>query len=327
MVSLILIIIIGYQINQTINYQVPDNLITYHFEVQLNESISSITNHLSEQGFIINENLLQWYLKTKPEITKNIQAGEYRIQVGDKPLDVLSKLEGGTYEETITFIEGWRREQYAKLLAQRKDINYALEFLDKTSTKEGYLFPDTYFIDDNTTVDQLIDKIEENFNQKVGELLVDQLSYLTKQEAMILASLIEREVIDPTEKRIVAGILIKRLTNGWNLDIDASVQYAIANYSLDGTTITNAITDQTFKWWPKIITEEELSINSSFNTRKNLGLPPAPICNPGLTSIQALTDPTMTDYWYYFTDQDGITHFSTSLEEHNYQISIFGLSE
>jgi UPF0755 protein len=130
------------------------------------------------------------------------------------------------------------------------------------------------------------------FDKKVKDVTYKQL---------IVASLLERETFADSEKPIVAGIIYKRLENDWPLQIDATLQYIKGN------------------WKPVYSIDKEL--NSPFNTYKNLGLPPSPIANPGLSSILASISPEASEYWYYIHDNDGKIHFGRTLEEHNANIA------
>lgn len=167
---------------------------------------------------------------------------------------------------------------------------------------EGYLFPDTYFVSQETTAEELVKMMRENFEKKVGQ---PNLSGITFAQVVNIASIVEREALLVEDKPIVAGILIKRFLNGWPLQADATVQYALGYQSDEGS------------WWKKHLTEEDLEIDSPYNTYKNPGLPPAPVCNPGLDSLEAAINPTETDYWYYVSDSEGRMRFARTNEEHN----------
>jgi UPF0755 protein len=147
-------------------------------------------------------------------------------------------------------------------------------------------------------------KMTETFTAKTQGLTV-QGSNLTFSQAVILASLLERETKTDTERPIVAGILINRLNLGMPLQVDASVQYAV------GTPAD---------WWP-IITLNDLKVNSLYNTYKYAGLPPAPIANPGLSSFKAALNPAQTDYLYYISDTSGQIHYAKTLAEQNANIA------
>src|SRR5581483_2493272 len=115
------------------------------------------------------------------------------------------------------------------------------------------------------------------------------------------ASIIERETKSEEERPIVAGILLKRINAGWPLQADATIQYALGN------------------WDP--VNADDLKIQSPYNTYLNTGLPPTPICNPGLSSINAAKNPTQSNYWYYLHDKDGQIHYATTIDEQNANIA------
>jgi UPF0755 protein len=119
-----------------------------------------------------------------------------------------------------------------------------------------------------------------------------------------MASIIERETKTNEERPVVAGILWKRLENDWPLQVDATLQYAIANSET---------------WWP-ILTKEDLEINSSYNSYKFTVLPPTPIASPGLSSIKASANPQDSDYWFYIHDPEAQIHYAETIEEHNNNI-------
>ena len=125
----------------------------------------------------------------------------------------------------------------------------------------------------------------------------------------MVASLVEKEARFPEDKKKVAGILIKRMKNDWMMQIDATIQYALGYQRKEKT------------WWKKDLTVDDIEVDNTYNTYKYKGLPPAPICNPGLDSIQAVANAEVsTPYWYYINDKKGVMHFATTLEEHNANI-------
>ena len=144
---------------------------------------------------------------------------------------------------------------------------------------------------------EIIKKMWENFEEKTRGLTITP-------QAVIVASMLEKEVRKAEDMALVAGIIYKRLKLGMPLQIDATVQYAVG--SVDD-------------WWP-ILTREDLEINSPYNSYKNQGFPPTPIANPGLASINAAKKPEESDYWFYLHDSSGQIHYAATLEEHNENI-------
>ena len=132
---------------------------------------------------------------------------------------------------------------------------------------------------------------------------------MTEKEVLILASLVEKEARHDEDRQKVASIILKRLKNDIKLQIDATVQYALGYQSEEKT------------WWKKNLTQEDLDIDSPYNTYKNEGLPPGPIANPGLASIEAVINADAnTSYLYYISDKNGNMHYARTLEEHQANI-------
>ena len=213
----------------------------------------------------------------------------------------------------LTFPEGLRREDMAKVLEEKTSLS-GQEYLDatgpgtrgaeqagvsKATSLEGFLFPATYAIGTETTVPYLIDQQLAAFDAKFStvNLKFATSRNLTKFDVLIIASMVEREVVEASERPIVAGVIYNRLKRKMRLDIDATVQYAVG------------------AWRP--LTAADLASDSPYNTRKFPGLPPGPIANPGLASIQAAARPKQSDFLYYVARQDGTNrhYFAKTLDE------------
>ncbi len=288
-----------------------------NFAVEQGQSVEEIAKNLESGGLIRSAALFRLYTVLS-DLSSSLQAGEYQIPQNLNLKEVADLLRHGTFEERLTFIEGWRREEMANEISkiktparragrQNSNLN-AVDFLRESEGLEGYLFPDTYFVSKETTAEDLVKMMRENFENRIKEDEVD-LQGLTLDEVVNIASIVEREVRLAEDKPIVAGILIKRFLNGWALQADATIQYALG-YQNDKEG-----------WWKKNLILEDLEIDSPYNTYENPGLPPAPICNPGLESLETALNPTETDYWYYVSDSEGQTHFSVTNEEHNENVA------
>lgn len=198
--------------------------------------------------------------------------------------------------------EGLRREDIAALLDTETTMSgaaylkatapgprgRALAKTSKPTSLEGFLFPATYDITPDTTVTQLVDLQVQAYKDNTANInyAYARSKNLTKFDVLILASLIEREVALPKERRIVAGVLYNRLKARMRLDIDATTQYAIGE-------------------WKAELTAADLATKSPYNTRLYAGLPPGPICNPGLDAIAAAARPARHAYLYYVARNDG----------------------
>ena len=164
---------------------------------------------------------------------------------------------------------------------------------------EGYLFPDTYEFFIPSGISVVEKKFRENFERKIDNLSLGSASKKELADIITIASLVEKEVSGTEDRKIVAGIIKKRIANDIPLQIDASICYIKGNPCLP-------------------ITEEDKKIDSPYNTYRYLGLPPGPINNPGTDAIEASINPRQSAYWYYLSDQEtGKTIFSKTLDEHN----------
>jgi UPF0755 protein len=181
----------------------------------------------------------------------------------------------------------------------------------KWKREEGKYFPDTYLVPKQITLEAVRQLLRRTFDEKTAPLgLNNSASGLTAEEVIILASLVERETKTDADRALVAGVLSNRLKIGMKLDVDATVQYVIGFTKADG-------------WWKKNLTSEDLQIKSPYNTYLYAGLPPSPICNPGLAALKAVLDPTETDYFYYLSDKTGAMHYAVTFSEHKANIAKF----
>lgn len=280
------------------------------FLIKKGESLGEIAQNLEEEG-LVRSSLAFQFIAAKLGISRQIQAGDFRLNPGMSLEEIAQELTLGTLDKWITLIEGWRREQMAAEIAAElegeKSLFNQVEFLNLTKNLEGKLFPDTYLIPKEVDAQKVVNYLTANFDKKTKDLSVNQ-------QALILASIVEREAKFAEDRPIVAGILTNRLNLGMPLQTDATVQYAIA------TQHCSFGVNSCDKWWPKSLTKEDLRINSPYNTYLYTGLPPAPICNPGLASIKASLNPQKTDYWFYLSDEEGQTHYAKTFEEHKVNI-------
>ncbi|MGB9883397.1 MAG: endolytic transglycosylase MltG [Microgenomates group bacterium] len=277
------------------------------FVITPGQSLQKISDNLEKENLIRSK--LVFYLVVKQlGIEKNIQAGDFRLSPSMDLFQIAKNLTHGTLDVWVTLIEGTRKEEMAQVISKKLDIP-EIEFIKQA--KEGYLYPDTYLIPKNADAQMVINILQKNFNQKVNNEIKNKINDkgLTVDQGIILASLVEREAKHKEDKQKVASILLKRLKNDWPLQVDATIQYALG-YQIKEKT-----------WWKKYLTTEDLKIDSPYNTYKNKGLPPTPICNPGLDSILAVANADInTPYWYYLSDNNSNMHYAITLEEHEQNI-------
>ncbi|MBU0535148.1 MAG: endolytic transglycosylase MltG [Patescibacteria group bacterium] len=295
-------------------------------EIGSGNSVFEIASTLGDRGAINSPFLFVLHVfLNRSELS--IQAGTYTIKAGTPLVELVKQLSHGTNDITVTFIEGWRAEEFARLATKRlPKIDYP-SFVNAASGLEGYLFPDTYFINKDSNEEELVKLLKDTFDQKTAEVLTEEnirKSRFNKEQLVTLASIVEREVSSEADRPIVAGILIKRLREGVKLDADATVQYAVSLTRLckgNGYCIPTLEQYLELNWWPNDLTSEELKVDSPYNTREKAGLPPTPISSVSLSSLKAVVEPQPTPYYFYLTDTSGVTHYAKTLVEHNVNIT------
>jgi len=281
------------------------------FVIKKGESLDEIAFDLREKNLIKSPFAFRVLVLTQG-LAQSIQAGDYRLNPGMSLDEIVGQLTHGTLDVWVTVLEGWRSEQIAeKLIDEGFNIdieNWKLEI--ENSSLEGYLFPDTYLFPKDASQERIIKIMKSNFNKKVTSQLKTEAAKkkLTLHQVVTLASIVEREAKFSKDRPIVAGILIKRWQNDWPLQADAAVQYAVASSNLKD-------------WWPKNLTKKDLEIDSPYNTYKYKGLPPGPICNPGLASIEGTVNYEDPPYWFYLSDGQGQMHYAETVQEHNANIA------
>lgn len=296
----------------------PNSTESKIFSVVKGEGTKEISANLREQGFIKSATAFRLYTMTFG-IAGKLQAGNYLLSPSMSMPEIAGKFASGdVVKETITIIEGWNLRDISFYL-EEKGIAYGADFFvaadpfeDKSEdfdflkskpegmSLEGFLFPDTYLIIKGETSQEIINKILKNFGQKLTPELREEIENQDKTifEIITMASLIEKEVRTLEDKKLVSGILWKRLESKMPLQVDATISY-----------ITQKKTTR--------ISIEETKIDSPYNTYKYQGLPVGPISNPGLDSIVAALNPEGSQYWYYLSTPEGETIWSRTLEEHN----------
>jgi len=278
-----------------------------NFLIVKGASAGQVGTNLEKQGFIRSALAFKLYVQMAG-FSQKILAGEYSLSPGFSLFQITDQLLRGPQEIWVTIPEGLRREEIARKFAATlgKDEVFIQEFLAASRDKEGFLFPETYLFPKEATAEKIVAKMLSTFDLKAGAAVT--------REEVILASLVERETKTAEERPIVAGILLKRIKIGMPLQVDATLQYAVANSKLKTQNL------KLENWWEPILAVER-QIKSPYNTYLNKGLPPGPICNPGLSSIKAAENPTAADYLYYLHDSQGVIHYAKTLEEHDRNVA------
>ncbi len=256
------------------------------------------------------------------KVQAQMKAGGYVFRKSQGVPEIVTVLTRGFGEEaTVTIPEGYTVADIDVLLAEQGIIESgalvtcaqtcdfsAFTFLPSPTgllprggRVEGYLYPDTYFIlKDDFEPQAFLERLLTTFRKRVVESLATDIdaSGHTLHEIITMASLIEEETRNAEERPVVSGILWKRLDAGMSLGVDAAVRYALSKQSAP-------------------LTKDDLAVDSPYNLRKVRGLPPGPIANPSLSSIEAALRPEETTYWYYLHDSQGTIHYAVTNDEHN----------
>jgi UPF0755 protein len=263
-----------------------------------------------------------------------LQAGEYEFERGTPELEAAYRIRRGLVStKNVTVVEGWRIEEIADAVAEQgiprndfiaaaRRLDYQFPFLEQRRTGErldGYLFPATYTIRRQDTARDLVQQMLQTFQNSLPATVEQQASELglSLHEVLTLASIIEREAVVPEERPVMAQVFLRRLRLGIPLEADPTVQYAVASdLEFDGAD----------GYWPALALED-LEYVSPYNTYVEPGMPPGPICNPGLDSINAVVNPAATNYLYFVAKDDGSHAFAETFEQHLENIELFGGGE
>jgi UPF0755 protein len=283
---------------------------TQIFVVKNGEGVREISNNLKTAGLI--KDPIVFFLYTRMMgLDKQIQAGDFRLNAAMNMSQVATNLTHGTLDIWVTVPEGLRADEIADIL-KTKVPNYNESWRSVLDANEGYLFPDTYLIPRDADVNAIVSIMRNNFQTKYDSVKDTKTTILTDAQTIIIASIIEREAIFAADRPLVASVLINRINLGMPLGSDPTVMYALGYQSAAKT------------WWKQDLTADDLLIDSPYNTRKNAGLPPTAIANPGLSAIEAALAPAKTDYLYFFSDKQGHLHFATTMAGHNANIQKYG---
>lgn len=292
------------------------------FQIKSGETAPTIAKNLADKQLILDQGTFAKYVKAEG-LDRKILPGRYRLQKSSTIPEIVENFinseerqliltipEGSTIKQIDQKLVDLGLSESGKFVQATKNFTqyskYPFLAADEAKIKklphplEGYLFPDTYFLDPAVYNEQdLIDIMLKNFQKRLPENYETLLSEnkVSLYDAIIMGSIVEKEVRTDKDRPIVAGILWKRLNENWQLGADATLLY---------------LKDD------RDITYEDLQKEDPYNTRKNGGLPPGPICNPGLDSIKAALDPETSAYYFYLTKpENGEVVYGRTNDEHN----------
>ena len=254
----------------------------------------------------------------------SIQAGDYRLSPAWNALEIASHLQDATPDEaTFVILAGLRSEEIATILStsgldisidefmqvvNAPPVDWLPADLAGVDSLEGYLFPGVYTFQRTATLRDVIQTFLGRFEQNVTADLRSayQQQGLSLQQAVVLASIVQREGVDEDEHPLIASVFYNRLAAGMPLGSDPTVQYALGYNKAQAT------------WWTNPLSTQDLQVNSPYNTYINTGLPPRPISNPGISALDAVAYPAKTPYYYFRAKCDGSGQhsFAETYDEH-----------
>ena len=263
-------------------------------------SLSQISRLLEEQG-VVRSSMTFRVLVTLLGRERGAHAGDYLFKEPQDVFSVARSVSTGAYglePERIRITEGATTRSMAMIYANRLLRFDPERFLELAAEHEGYLFPDTYFFLPNVTEETVIRTMRDNFELQTAEV-AQQIASSThsKEEIIIMASIVEREAHTTEDRKMIAGVLWNRIARGMALQVDVTFLYTLGK--------------NTFQ-----LTMADLQSDSPYNTYKYKGLPPTPIGSPSLDSIKATLNPTKNSYLFYLADKNGVTHYSKTYEQH-----------
>ena len=259
-----------------------------------------IAQILKDSDVISSTKLFLFLVKIK-DYSKKLQAGLYEFNKKDSSFTILNKLKNGDSKNIKVIIpEGVNIKQIANVLSENVICNEN-KFIELATSQnlEGYLFPNTYMLLPQMDEQEVIKIMNDEFNKFWTEENEERLKQInkSKKNVIILASIVEKEAVDDKERPIIARIFINRLSKGIRLESCATVLYAMGINK-------------------ERLSLEDLKFESPYNTYRNKGLPPGPICNPGAKSIDAVLNPIITENLYFVSKGNGTHYFSSTFEQH-----------
>ncbi|MEP6808030.1 MAG: endolytic transglycosylase MltG [Chloroflexota bacterium] len=318
-------------------------------------SDAEIGRLLFDKG-VIKSQLAFEYAVMQAGRSGSLQAGVYDLSPSLRPSEIVAALkqEAGV-EVSITLIEGWRLEEIVGYLGTTKLTMNLEQFVALAKTPpadliakydflaglpagrslEGYLYPDTYRVDANATARQVIEKLLDTFGKRLTKEMRDGIAKqgLTIDQAVTLASIVEREAVLDKERPIIAGVFLNRINNPSAgtvglLQADSTLQYGLATAEFGSHPIQEW---QQIAWWPPLkVSGAEVKLPDAlggFQSYKVKGLPPAPIASPRIASIAGVAAPNTSGGYYYFVAgcpggvRDGSHYFAKTLPQQNANIA------
>jgi len=292
------------------------------FTIKPGQNLGGIARSLEKDAIISNQTFFKLFARYK-KAGRKLQAGEYLLSASDPPERVLEiLLKGRVKLYRITIPEGLNIKEIANVVEEAgfcrkdeflslcRDSTFIIPFDIKATSLEGYLFPDTYFFPKHTTCQTIITTMIEHFNKnlkKEWQARAKSLN-LSIHDIVTLASIIEKETGDASERPIISSVFHNRLKKNMRLESDPTVIYGIKDF--DGN-----------------IKRKHLKTPTLYNTYQIKGLPIGPIANPGALSLEAALYPAQTDYLFFVSKKDTTHQFSKTIQAHNRAVKKYQLNQ
>jgi len=265
-----------------------------------NTYLSQAAKILAEENVIRSEMLFKAYaLFTSGH--RQVQAGDYLFDAPQSALRVAYRMTHGEQDLpqiSITLYEGMTAREMVTQIKKNIPSFDDKTFYDIAKSYEGYLFPDTYFFYENVTPAQVLTTLRDNFNQKIKTALLDIQAFgKPLNEVIEMASIVEREATSTADRKVIAGVLWKRIDIGMALQVDPPFYYILGKGSLQ-------------------LTVKDMAMNSPYNLYTHKGLPPTPISNPGLDAILATVNPKKSNFLFFLADNRGVIHYAETNDGH-----------
>lgn len=299
------------QIQQPLTINEPEFITVEHGTPAL-----SVVKSLRQRGYTALPVIVSkiWF-KLEPE-AGDIRAGTYKLEPGQSLQEVLANMAAGNeFQFTVSLVEGLTLQQWLDALQLQPHLVWDIdditaftaqlalpEGMPATEVAEGIFLADTYHFTDGTAVSQLLRRANAALIRYLDSAWAQRdmnLPYQSAYEALVMASIIEKETAVAEERPLIAGVFVNRLEQNMRLQTDPTVIYGLGD-TFDGN-----------------LTRKHLKQKTAYNTYVIKGLPPTPIAMPGLAAIDAALHPAQTDALYFVARGDGSHHFSSTLEEHN----------
>lgn len=293
-----------------------------YFEIRPGTSVKQFAYDLHAMGVLRKPHYFVLLVRIKG-LSKEIQAGKYRFAPLSTPNMIINKITSGeVISESLTFIEGWNVKQVMKAIDLNHDIKHTLTALNEhdimaalgkpSLAAEGQFFPDTYHFNEGASDISLLEKAHRELVKRLNSAWAQRdksVPYTSPQQALIVASILEKEAADPKERHIIAGVIINRLNKKMYLQLDPTVIYGLGDKFTGHLTL------------------KDLRTESPYNTYLNKGLPPTPIAIASMNAIVAALHPIGDQYLYFVSKGDGTHIFSKTLQEHEAAVQQYHLQK